>query len=165
MKILIVDPVHEVLTNGLRDLGHEVTEHPKMTFEQLPQALKETEAIVVRSKFNITKEFIEMGPHLKLIARAGAGMDNVDEDYAQQKGIKCIHAAGANADAVAEHAIGMLLMFFNKLKQADMQVRNHIWDREMNRGIELKGKNIGIIGMGHTGSALAKKLSSFEVNI
>lgn len=157
--------MHELLANGLRDLGHEVTDHPNITLEQLPQALQAAEVIVIRSKFIISKEIIDMGPHLKLIARAGAGIDNVDEDYARKKNIQCIHAAGANADAVGEHALGMLLMLFNKLKQADSQVRQGVWNREANRGMELKGKSIGIIGYGHTGAAVAQKLSGLGVHI
>lgn len=165
MKILIIDSLHNLFQEGLIALGHQVIYKPNITLDQLYIDIKDIDALVVRSKFSITKEIIEKAPVLKIIARAGAGMDNVDEHFAKEKNILCIHAGGANADAVGEHAVGMLLMLFNKLKQADSQVRNKIWDREANRGIELKGKNIGIIGFGHTGSALAKKLSGFDVNI
>lgn len=165
MKILIIDSLHQLFYDGLVALGHQVIYKPNITIEQLYTDIKDIDALVVRSKFTITKDIIQQAPLLKIIARAGAGMDNVDEQFAKEKNILCIHAAGANADAVGEHAIGMLLMLFNKLKQADNQVRNKIWDREANRGIELKGKSLGIIGYGHTGSAVAKKLSGFEVDI
>src|SRR5690606_29048158 len=102
---------------------------------------------------------------LKVIARAGAGMDNVDEDYALSKGISCINAPEGNRDAVGEHVIGMLLSLMHNLRKADQEVRNGIWDREGNRGIELKGRTVAIIGYGNNGRALAKKLAGFEVDV
>lgn len=165
MKILIIDELHPALKKGLILLGHEVSDQPTISVSDLPEALRQTEALVVRSRFHITKEIINWAPQLKIIARAGAGMDNVDQFYAEHKGILCIHAAGANAISVSEHVIGMLLSLFNKLHTADREIRNHLFDRERNRGIELYGKTFGIIGYGHTGSAVAERVAAFGCQV
>lgn len=165
MKFLLMDDLHPALKEGLINMGHEVTDNPEIPREDLPAALKDQDAIIVRSRFHIDREIIDWAPHLKIIARAGAGMDNVDETYATQKGIICIHAAGANAVSVAEHVIGMLLMLFNRLNLADLEIRNGVFDREGNRGIELYGKTVGIIGYGHTGSAVANRMAAFGCKV
>jgi D-3-phosphoglycerate dehydrogenase len=150
---------------GLSSQGVEVSYRPEISRGDLLKALAAYDGLVVRTKFNIDREIIDAAPQLKLIARAGAGMDNVDVEYAESKGIHCIHAGGANADAVGEHTIAMLLNIYTKMRQADAQVRAGIWNREANRGTEIKAKTICIVGYGHTGRAVAKKLKGFEMNI
>ena len=123
------------------------------------------EGIVIRSRFKLDKEIIDKGKNLKFIARAGAGMENIDVAYAESKGIKCLHAPEGNRDAVGEHAIGMLLSLLNNLPRADKEVRNGIWIREGNRGTEIQGKTVGIIGYGNMGSAFAQRLKGFGVTV
>lgn len=120
---------------------------------------------VVRSKIRLDKEILNAASQLRFIARVGAGMENIDIAYAEQKGIACLHAPEGNRDAVAEQAIGMLLALFNNLLRADRQVRNGVWEREANRGLELGGKTIAIIGYGNTGGAFARKLSGFNAKV
>jgi len=123
------------------------------------------DGLVIRSKFQVDKAFIDQATHLRFICRAGAGMDNIDEDYALEKGIRLINAPEGNMDAVGEHAIGLLLSLMNNMNTADAEIRAGSWRREENRGYELKGRTVGIIGYGHMGSSFAKKLSGFGVNI
>ena len=120
---------------------------------------------MIRSKFLVNRKVLDLAKNLKFICRAGAGMDNIDEDYAREKGITLINAPEGNMDAVGEHAIGMLLGLMNNFNRADAEVRNGIWKREANRGYELKGKTIGIIGYGFMGGSFARKLSGFDVNV
>ncbi len=164
-SILIVDDLHPAFKQEAEALGFVVSDEPLFTREQTLAAIKDYEGLAVRTKFQVDREMIDAAPKLKFIARAGAGMDNVDEAYAQSKGIACINAPEGNADAVAEHAMGMLLSLMNKLRQADQQVRTGIWDREENRGWELKGKTVGIIGYGYMGQSFAQKLQGFGVDV
>ncbi len=164
-SILIVDDLHPAFKQEAEALGYVVSDEPLFTREQTLAVIKDYEGLAVRTKFQVDRELIDAAPKLKFIARAGAGMDNVDEAYAQSKGIACINAPEGNADAVAEHAIGMLLSLMNKLRQADQQVRAGIWDREGNRGWELKGKTVGIIGYGYMGQSFAQKLQGFGVEV
>lgn len=164
-SILIVDDLHPAFKQEAEALGYVVSDEPLFTREQTLAVIKDYEGLAVRTKFQVDRELIDAAPKLKFIARAGAGMDNVDEAYAQSKGIACINAPEGNADAVAEHAMGMLLSLMNKLRQADQQVRAGIWDREGNRGWELKGKTVGIIGYGYMGKSFAQKLHGFGVQV
>ena len=164
-SILIVDDLHPAFKQEAEALGYVVSDEPLFTREQTLAVIKDYEGLAVRTKFQVDRELIDAAPKLKFIARAGAGMDNVDEAYAQSKGIACINAPEGNADAVAEHAMGMLLSLMNKLRQADQQVRTGIWDREGNRGWELKGKTVGIIGYGYMGQSFAQKLHGFGVQV
>jgi len=164
-QILIVDDLHPVFKQEAEALGYAVTDEPLFTREQTLAAIKDYEGLAVRTKFQVDREMIDAAPRLKFIARAGAGMDNVDEAYAKEKGITCINAPEGNADAVAEHTIGMLLSLMNHLRQADQQVRQGIWDREANRAWELKGRTFGIIGYGYMGQALAQKLQGFGLDV
>lgn len=164
-RILIVDDLHPVFKQEAEVLGYAVTDQPLFTREQTRAAIQDYVGLIIRTKFLVDRELIDAAPNLKFIARAGAGMDNVDEAYAQTKGIVCINAPEGNADAVGEHTIGMLLSLMNKLRQADQQVRQGIWDREGNRGWELKGRKVGIIGYGHMGQAFAQKLQGFGVDV
>lgn len=164
-KILISDLLHPVFKEEAEKLGYEVDDFPEFTREQTLSAIGNYHGIAVRTKFRIDKEIIEAGVNLEFIARAGAGLDNIDEDYAKSKGIKLLNAPEGNRDAVAEHALGMLLSLMNNLRRSDIQVRNGRWDREGNRSSELKGKTVAIIGYGNMGRCFARKLKSFEVNV
>jgi len=164
-KILIVDKLHPIFKEEAAKIGYSVDDFPDYTREQTIAALHDYEGIAVRTKFKIDKEIIDAGPNLRFIARAGAGLDNIDEPHASSKGIKLLNAPEGNRDAVGEYAIGMLLSLLNNLRKSDIEVRNGIWDREGNRGYELKGKTVGIIGYGFMGQCFAKKLRGFDVNI
>ncbi len=165
MKVLIIDDVHALLINGLQKLNYNVTYLPAITRQEILQIIAPFQVLVVRTKTNIDAEILNAANNLKVIARAGSGLDNIDIEIAEQKGIYCFNAGQANADAVGEHALGMLLSLMRNLNKADNEVRNKIWDREGNRGFELNGKTVGIIGFGNTGKAFAKKLAGFDVNI
>ncbi len=164
-KILIVDELHPVFKERAIALGYEVDDEPLFTREQTLAAISAYQGIAVRTKFRIDQELMAAAPSLKFIARAGAGLDNIDEAYALSRNITLLNAPEGNMDAVGEHAIGLLLSLMNNFRNADLEVRNGIWDREGNRGYELKGKTVGIIGYGFMGQRFAKKLSGFEVNV
>ena len=165
MKILIVDKVHNVLENNLRGKGHHTHTLLKRSREEYLKIIGDYDGLVVRSSLKIDREFIDAGKRLKFIARVGAGMENIDTEYAQSKGIRCLNSPEGNRSAVAEHAVGMLLMLFRNMRMADEQIRKGIWKREENRGIELEGKTVGIIGYGNMGSAFAKRLSGFGLRV
>ena len=164
-KILIADHLHPAFKEEAEKLGYECDNLPFLSREEAFQILGDYTGIAIRTKFLIDKELIDAGSNLKFIARAGAGMDNVDEEYAISKGIACINAPEGNRDAVGEHVIGMLLSLLNNLRSGDQQIRDGIWDREANRGWELKGKTVAIIGYGNNGKSFAQKLSGFEVRV
>ncbi len=165
MKILLVDSNHNILHETLQQAGIQCDLFWDKSADELKKLIPEYDGLVIRSKFKITKEIIDSATRLKCIGRAGAGMENIDVAYAESKGIKCVHAPEGNADAVAEHALGMLLMLFNNLKKADEEVRKGIWLRQENRGVEIFGKTVGIIGYGNMGSAFAKRLQGFGSRI
>ncbi len=164
-NILIVDDIHPVFIERAEAMGYQCDYQPHITPAEAFKILGQYEGLVVRSKFNLNKEHIDAAKSLCFICRAGAGMDNIDENYAISKGIKLINAPEGNADAVGEHATGMLLSLMNNLNNADTQVRSGTWDREGNRGYELKGKTVGIIGYGFMGKSFARKLSGFGVQV
>jgi len=164
-NILIVDDIHPVFIERAGAIGYQCDYLPEITPAGALEILGEYSGLVVRSKFNLDRQHIDAGKNLRFICRAGAGMDNIDEGYALSKGIELINAPEGNADAVGEHAIGMLLSLMNNLNQADAQVRGGVWDREGNRGYELKGKTVGIIGYGFMGKSFARKLAGFGVNV
>lgn len=164
-KVLFIDSVHPVLEERLTKLGI-ICEHdyqsPKVAIEA---KISHYQGVVIRSRFTLDNTFLDAATSLKFIARSGAGLENIDVAYAEKRGIKVINSPEGNRDAVGEHAIGMLLMLFNQLKKGDAEVRKAVWDREGNRGLELSGKTIGIIGYGFMGSSLAKKLVGFDCKI
>ena len=164
-KILIADHLHAAFKEGAEKLGYECHDRPLITRDEAISILSDYSGLAIRTKFQVDKEVIQAGTSLEFIARAGAGMDNVDEEYAVSKGIVCINAPEGNRDAVGEHVIGMLLCLLNNLRNADREVRSGTWNREANRGWELKGKIVAIIGYGNTGRSLAQKLSGFEVEV
>lgn len=165
LNILIIDEVHPLLMDRLDALSIEYKYQPEITAEEVSDVLKTYNAVIVRSKMKFTESFLADQPQLELIARAGSGMDNINLDYASKRGIICINAASANADAVGEQTVGMLLALNHRIVKSNREVAKSLWQREANRGVELKRKTVGIIGYGHTGSAVAKKLSSFECRI
>ncbi|RZK75482.1 MAG: phosphoglycerate dehydrogenase, partial [Pedobacter sp.] len=164
-KILIVDDLHLIFKEKAIEMGYQVDDQPLITRDQTLNIIKDYEGIAVRTKFLIDKELMEAAPKLKFVARAGAGLDNIDEATAKSKNITLLNASEGNMDAVGEHAIGLLLSLMNNFRKADQEIRNGKWDREGNRGYELKGKTVGIIGYGYMGRSFAKKLSGFEVNV
>ncbi len=165
MKILFIDSNHPVLHETLQKAGHTCDLNYLWTKDEIINNIQLYDGLVIRSKIKITKEIIDKATRLKFIARAGAGMENIDVSYAESKDICCLHAPEGNRDAVGEHTIGMLLSLFNNLCKANREVREGKWVREGNRGIELKGKIIGIIGYGNMGSAFAERLKGFGVKI
>jgi D-3-phosphoglycerate dehydrogenase len=164
-KILIVDDLHPAFKNEAQDLGYQVDDFPLIKKEEVLLILKNYEGLAIRTKFRVDEEVINAAPNLKFVARAGAGMDNIDVAYADEKNIQLINAPEGNADAVGEHCLGMLLSLMNNFGKADTEIRNGIWDREGNRGYELKGKTVAIIGYGHMGQSFSKKLKGFEVKV
>ena len=149
----------------LQEIGYEVHYQPKITREEMLQKMHQYTGIIVRSKTPVDREFISAGKNLKFIARSGAGMDLVDVEFAESQNIILLNAPEGNRDAVAEHTIGMLLSLINKLNEGDKQVRQKIWDREGNRGVELMHRTFGIIGFGNMGEAVSKRLTGFGCRI
>ena len=164
-KILIVDDLHPAFAEKAIALGFEVDDKPLITRAETLAIIEDYVGIAVRTKFRIDQELFDAAPNLKFVARAGAGLDNIDILAAKQRNIQLINAPEGNNDAVGEHAIGLLLSLMNNFRNADTQIRNGIWDREGNRGYELKNKTVGIIGYGFMGQKMARKLASFEVNV
>ena len=164
-KILIVDELHSLFQQEAEKQGYIVDYHPEYKLADALKVLAEYDGLAIRSKFRVDKTIIDAAPKLKFIARAGAGVDNLDEVYIKEKGIIILNAPEGNRDAVGEHTIGMLLTLMNNLKKGDLEIRSGVWDREGNRGYELKGKTIGLIGYGNMGQAFAKKLKGFEVEV
>ena len=165
MRVLLIDTNHLHLKTGLEELGMICEEDYTSSKEKIEEKIELYDGVVIRSRFHIDKTFMDKATNLKFIARVGAGLENIDVDYANNKNIQLIAAPEGNRNAVAEHAIGMILSLFNKLKKSDNEIRNGKWQREDNRGIELEGKTIGIIGYGNTGKAFAEKLMGFDVDV
>lgn len=165
MKILHLDKNHPLLLEKLSEAGFINEENYKASKAEIEEIISNYEGIVIRSRFNIDKQFLDAAKNLKFIARVGAGLESIDTEYAEKLGIKLIAAPEGNRNAVGEHALGMLLSLFNNLTKADSEVKNGLWNREANRGIELDGKTVGIIGYGNMGKAFAKKLRGFDCEV
>lgn len=165
MKILLIDSNHQLLQTGLEKLGCICDENYTSTKQQIEEKISKYEGVVIRSRFNIDAQFLNKATNLKFIARVGAGLESIDEEYAAKKGIHLISAPEGNRNAVGEHALGMILSLFNNLKKSDIEIRNGKWLREANRGVELEGKTIGLIGYGNMGKAFARKLKGFDVEV
>jgi len=165
MKILIIDPVHDILPKTLKNVGHDIELRYAETYQYYASIISSFDGIIIRSGIKIDEAFINLSKNLKFIARVGAGMENIDVSYAESKRIICFNSPEGNRTAVGEHALGMILSLFNNLNRSDLEVRKALWQREANRGIELEGKTIGIIGYGNMGSAFAKRLCGFDANI
>lgn len=164
-KILIVDDLHPIFKAQAEALGYQVDDRPEITRAKTLAIVKDYDGIAVRTKFRIDKEVFDVAQKLRFVARAGAGLDNIDIDIAKEKGIALLAANEGNMDAVGEHAVGLLLSLMNNFRKADLEIRNGVWDREGNRGYELKGKTVGIVGYGFMGQSFARKLSGFGVNV
>jgi len=165
MKILFIDTVHPLLKKELEKENHICDTAYNKSKTEIQKIISNYQGVIIRSRFKIDKQFIDYGSNLKFIARAGSGLENIDVEYAENKNIHCYNAAEGNRQAVAEHALGMLLSLFNNLSRADQEVRNGVWEREGNRGIELAGKTVAIIGYGNNGSAFAEVLKGFNIKI
>ena len=164
-NILIVDDIHPVFIEKAEALGYTCNYEPTITPAEALQIIGIYEGLVIRSKFLLNREYLDAATNLKFICRAGAGMDNIDEPYAAEKNITLINAPEGNMDAVGEHAVGLLLSLMNNFNVADAQIRAGSWQREANRGYELKGRTVGIIGYGFMGHSFARKLSGFGVDV
>jgi D-3-phosphoglycerate dehydrogenase len=164
-SVLVIDDFHPSFVNQLEASGLHVNYRPDFDPKTELNLLNSAEIIAVRSKMNFTSTILSDLPNLKCIARGGAGMDNIDEAFAKSKDIVLLNAPEGNRDAVAEHCIGLLLNISNKISQSYAEVKNGQWNREANRGWEIGGKTIGIVGFGNTGSSFAKKLSGFDANV
>jgi len=164
-NILFIDTTHPVLPELLAAAGFRCEHFYSQDLEVLKKEIENYEGVIVRSKFLLNKELLSKAIHLKFIGRVGAGMENIDLEYANKRNIICFNAPEGNRDAVGEHALGMLLALNNKLLIADAEVRRGIWKREENRGTEIQGKTIGIIGYGNMGSAFAQRLSGFGAKV
>jgi len=165
MTILHADTNHPVMLQKLAEAGFDNMEAYDLSQEEILQKQHLFEGIIIRSRFKIDKEFINAAPNLKFIARVGAGLDSIDVDYAESRCIELFSAPEGNSNAVGEHALGMLLSLFNKLNNADREVRDGLWHREENRGWELEGKTVGLIGYGNMGKSFARKLKGFDVDV
>ena len=165
MNILVTDNCHPVLAEKLRAAGHQVDIKADYDYPTLLRDAARYDALVVRSKVNIDRPFLDANRHLRCIGRLGSGMETIDVAHASELGIACLNSPEGNGDAVGEHAVGMLLALFDKICTGDAEVRQGIWRREANRGLEIMGKTIGIIGFGSTGSAFARRLQGFGCRI
>ncbi len=165
MEILIIDEYPDPWLSQLRAMPVHVHYFPKADRGQALSLLGTAQVLVLNSKIRVDREAIDLAPKLRLVIRAGVGMDHIDETYLAEKGIRAAFTAGANADSVGEQAVGMLLALRHRLLIADAEVRRFFWRRESNRGSEIGGKTIAIIGYGHTGQAVAKRLSGFGMKV
>ena len=165
IKILHIDSNHPLLWEQLQQAGFQNEADFTSSKQEVEAKIENYHGIVIRSRFKIDKTFLDKATNLQFIARVGAGLESIDCDYATAKGIHLIAAPEGNANAVGEHAIGMLLSLFNNLNKANNEVKSGQWKREANRGHELEGKTIGIIGYGNMGKSFAKKLRGFDVTV
>ncbi len=163
MKVLVLDTVHELFFKELPELGYQLVEEYKASADAINW--EEYRGLILRSRMPIDQAILEQATNLRFIARVGAGLENIDVEFAKSKGIRVLAAPEGNRHALGEHALGMLLALFNRLILADKEVRSGLWLREENRGHELRGKTVGIIGFGHMGSAFAEKLQGMSCRI
>ena len=165
IKILHIDSNNPLLWEQLQEAGFLNEADFISSKEAIEDKIKDYHGIVIRSRFKIDKTFIDKATNLQFIARVGAGLESIDCDYAIARNIALIAAPEGNRNAVAEHTLGMILSLFNKLNQADAEIRKGQWNRESNRGYELDGRTVGIIGYGNMGKAFAKKMRGFDVEV
>lgn len=164
-KVLFIDTTHPKLPSMLEKAGFTVVHFYGKNIDELKNIASQFTGFIIRSKFKMDEDILQYATNLKFIGRVGAGMENIDLIYTDMRNIQCFNAPEGNRDAVGEQAVAMLLALFNNLFKADSEVRKGVWKREENRGIELGGKTVGIIGYGNTGGAFARKLSGFNVKV
>lgn len=164
-SVLITDDCHPILTEGLMAMGYTCDYRPDISPEETIQVIPAYEGLVINSKILVNRPFLDSAEKLRFVARLGSGMEIVDREYAALKGVVVMSSPEGNRNAVAEQALGMLLALANNLLRGDRQVRQNIWERESNRGFELKGRTVGIIGFGHTGSQFARKLQGMDMRV
>lgn len=164
-KVIVTAKVHPYLLDTLAGKGYQVLYQPAVTYDELFHTIHGCIGIVVTTRVKIDRHILDNAVNLQWIARLGSGMEMIDVDYAAEKGIRCVSSPEGNCDAVGEHVAGMLLCVFNNILKSNLELRQGIWEREKNRGFELGDKTVGIIGYGHTGNALARKLSGFGCHI
>lgn len=165
MKILLLDKNHPLITDQLLEKNFTLEEDFTSSYDEVCGKIENYDGVIIRSRIPLDKNFLEKGKNLKFIARVGAGMENIDIPFAEELGIQLINSPEGNRDSVAEHVVGMLLILMNRLFIASQEVKQGIWLREENRGDELLGKTVGLIGYGNMGKATAKRLSGFGCKV